>query len=107
MTHFLECFCVEVSLLCRNGTVSKLHCVEMTGIPKNRIIVACIDLICSFVCALGAGLRRLRQQSIFTITPEVFFCLARCLVRQSIKWTCDQPATNPTARHPAASSWII
>ena len=32
MTHFLECFCVEVSLLCRNGTVSKLHCVEMTGI---------------------------------------------------------------------------
>ena len=36
MTHFLECLCVEVSLLCRNGTVSKLHCVEMTGIQTVR-----------------------------------------------------------------------
>ena len=32
MTHFWVCFCVEVSLLYRNGTVSRLHCVEMTGI---------------------------------------------------------------------------
>ena len=73
MTHFLECFCVEVSLLCRNGTVSKLHCVEMTGIRSNCSLTS-TQMPC-FICGqVGEKTWSFHKASTFDVSNKVWLC---------------------------------